>query len=293
MMQPSVCFGNQQDEREVEMPEQNRFLGWENPGKALITGASAGIGFSFARQLAQKGFDLILLARRRDRLERTAKKLESDYGIHCEIIVADLSDMDQIKHTADLIYTIDSLDVLINNAGFATIGAFSGVPLEKSMRMFHLHTTACVMLTHAVLEGMLKRKRGAIINLSSVAAFTPTPGNVMYDATKAFVKTFSENIQLEMEDADIRIQALCPGFTRTEFHEVGDFIHFDRREIPDSLWMSSEQVVSLSLKELENKRNPVLIPGWKNRFYVWILQHSATARQIVQNSVKKRSQKKR
>ncbi len=275
------------------MTRQNRFLGWENPGKALITGASAGIGFSFAQQLAQRGFDLILLARRKDRLESAAKKLKSDYGIRCEMIAADLSDMDQIEKTAGLIKTIEDLDVLINNAGFATIGAFAGVPMEKSMRMFHLHTTACFMLTHAALEGMLKRKRGAIINLSSVAAFTPTPGNVMYDATKAFVKTFSENIQLEMEDADIRIQALCPGFTRTEFHEVGDFIHFDRREIPDSLWMSSDRVVSLSLKALEDKRKTVFIPGWKNRFYVWILEHSATARRIVQNSVRKRSQKKR
>lgn len=275
------------------MPEQKRLLGWKNPGKALITGASAGIGFSFAQQLAQRGFDLILLARRRDRLERTAKKLESDYAVRCEIVTADLSDMDQIKQTADLIYTINGLDVLINNAGFATIGLFSGVPLEKSMRMFHLHTTACVMLTHAALQGMIQRKRGAIINLSSVAAFSLTPGNVMYDATKAFVKIFSENIQLEMEDADIRLQALCPGFTRTEFHEVGDFIHFDRREIPDPLWMSSDRVVSLSLKALENKRKTVFIPGWKNRFYVWLLQHSAILQSIVQNSVKKRSQKKR
>lgn len=275
------------------MPDRKRFLGWENPGKALITGASAGIGLSFAQQLAQRGFDLILLARRRERLERTAKKLESDCAIRCEIVTADLSDMDQIKQTADLLQTIDGLDVLINNAGFATIGPFAAVPLEKSMRMFHLHTTACVMLTHAALQGMIQRKRGAIINLSSVAAFAPTPGNVMYDATKAFVKTFSENIQLEMEDADIRLQALCPGFTRTEFHEVGDFINFDRREIPDPLWMSSDRVASLSLKALENKRDTVFIPGWKNRFYVWILQLSATARRIVQNSVKKRSQKKR
>ena len=274
------------------MPEQNRFLGWENPGKALITGASAGIGFSFAKQFAKKGFDLILLARRRDRLESAAKKLESDFGIRCEIIAADLSDMDQIEKTAGFIRTIESLDVLINNAGFATIGPFAGVPLEKSMRMLHLHTTACVMLTHAALQGMIQRKRGAIINLSSVAAFALTAGNVMYDATKAFVKTFSENIQLEMEDADIRIQALCPGFTRTEFHEVGDFIHFDRREIPDSLWMSSDHVVSLSLQALENKRKTVFIPGWKNRLYVWLIQHSTTVRSIVQDSVKKRHQNK-
>lgn len=275
------------------MPDRKRFLGWEKPGKAIITGASAGMGLCFARALAQKGFDLVLMARRQDRLKSVAEKLESDFAIRCEIVPADLSEIDEIEKTAALIKQIDHLDVLINNAGFATIGYFAGVPVEKSMQMLHLHTTACVLLTHAALQGMLKRKRGAIINLSSVAAFTLTPGNVMYDATKAFLKTFSENLQLETEDADIRIQALCPGFTRTEFHEVGDFINFDRQVIPGALWMSADEVVSLSLKALENNHQVILIPGWKNRLYVWILQHSATARRIVQNSVKKRSQKKR
>ncbi len=271
------------------MGKQDKFLGWSKPGKALITGASAGLGFSFAKQLAQRGFDLVLLARRRDRLQSVAAKLKADYNIQCEIIPADLSEINDIRRAADFIKQSDPLDVLINNAGFATIGNFIDVPLEKTMRMFHLHMEASVLLTHAALQGMLKRKRGAIINVSSVAAFTLTPGNVMYDATKAFLKTFSENIQLEVRDDGIRIQALCPGFTHTEFHEVGDFSNFDRSIVPDALWMSADEVTTLSLAAIENDQSVVFVPGWKNRFSTWIVQHSSFVRKALQNRVQARS----
>lgn len=275
--------------RRFGMPERNNYLGWEKPGKALITGASAGLGLCFAKQLAQKGFDLILVARRRDRLQSVAAKLEADYNIQCEIISADLSDIDEIKKTAALIKQIDHLNVLINNAGFATIGDFADVPIGKTMQMFHLHMASCVLLTHAALQEMLKRKRGAIINVSSVAAFTLTPGNVMYDATKAFLKTFSENIQLEVRDDGIRIQALCPGFTRTEFHEVRDFENFDRSVVPDALWMTADEVVSLSLKALEKNGKVVFIPGWKNRLSTWFITRSSMIRKILQKKVQERS----
>lgn len=271
------------------MTERNNYLGWEKPGKALITGASAGMGLCFAKQLAQKGFDLILLARRRDRLQKIADKLASDYSIRCEIIAADLANTEEINKVADHIRQIDNLDILINNAGFATIGYFADVPIEKTMQMFHLHMASCVLLTHVGLSGMLKRKRGAIINVSSVAAFTLTPGNVMYDATKDFLKTFSENLRLEIEDKGIRIQALCPGFTHTEFHEVGDFVHFDRSVVPDYLWMAADEVVSLSLKALDKNRKVIFIPGWKNRLSTWIILHSSLVRKTLQNKVQERS----
>ncbi len=273
------------------MDGNQKYLGWEKPGKALITGASAGLGLCFARHLAQKGFDLILAARRRDRLDQEANKIAADYGVRCEVIAADLSNMEEIGKTADYIKQIDNLDIVINNAGFATIGYFADVPLEKTMQMFHLHMTASVLLAHAALPGMLKRKRGAIINLSSIAAFTLTPGNVMYDATKSFLAVFSENLQLEVQDAGIRIQALCPGFTRTEFHEVGDFENFDKSVIPGALWMTAEEVVSLSLAALEKNKNVVFMPGWKNRFSTWLIRHSALLRSITQKKVEERNKK--
>ncbi len=263
------------------MIKQDKFLHWEKPGKAFITGASAGIGASYAKELAKKGFDLILLARRKERLQALAHKLESDYSISCEIITADLANSDEINTVVNHIHQIENLDILINNAGFATIGDFADIPLEKSMRMFHVHMTSSMQFCHAALQGMLKRKRGAIINVSSMGAFLLTPGNVVYDATKSFLATFSENLSLEVRDEGIKIQALCPGFTRTEFHEVGDFINFDRRVVPNSLWMMPDEVVFLSLKALEKNKEVVFVPGWKRRLSKWIILHSSTVRKIL------------
>ena len=270
------------------MLKQSNFCEWKNPGKAFITGASAGIGASYAKALAKIGFNLVLVARRRDRLQALASQLESDYSIVCEVIPADLSDSGEIEKVANHIRQLDNLDIVINNAGFATIGYFADIPIEKSMRMLHTHMTATMQFTHAALAGMLKRKRGAIINLSSMGAFVLTPGNVLYDATKSFLVTFSENLWLEVRDKGIKIQAVCPGFTRTEFHEVGDFKNFDKSTIPDSLWMLPDEVVSLSLKALEKSRGVVFIPGWKNRLSKWIILHSSFIRKTMQNKFKER-----
>jgi uncharacterized protein len=270
------------------MPKLNKIGKWKNPGKVFITGASSGIGASYAKTFAENGYDLVLLARRKDRLQALAKQLESGGSIDCEIISADLAEQEEIKKVTNHIRQIDNLDILINNAGFATIGNFANIPIEKSMRMFHTHMTATVQFTHAALQVMLKRERGAIINVSSMGAFMLTPGNVLYDATKSFLATFSENLWLEVRDKGIKVQALCPGFTRTEFHEVGDFKNFDKSVIPDSLWMMPDEVVRLSLKALENSRDVVFIPGWKKRLVKWIIQHSSIIREILQRRFKEK-----
>jgi short-subunit dehydrogenase len=270
------------------MPKLNKIGEWKNPGKVFITGASSGIGASYAKVFAENGYDLVLLARRKDRLQALAKQLESGGSIDCEIISADLAEQEEIKKVTNHIRQIDNLDILINNAGFATIGYFADIPIEKSMRMFHTHMTATVQFTHAALQVMLKRERGAIINVSSMGAFMLTPGNVLYDATKSFLATFSENLWLEVRDKGIKVQALCPGFTRTEFHEVGDFKNFDKSVIPDSLWMMPDEVVRLSLKALENSRDVVFIPGWKKRLVKWIIQHSSIIREILQRRFKEK-----
>ena len=257
--------------------------------KAFITGASAGLGASFAKHLASKGFDLALVARRRDRLQALADKLAAQHAIRCEVMTADLSRIEDIRKTADHIRQTENLDLLINNAGFASLGYFTDIPLEKAMRMFHLHMTAPVALTHAALPGMLKRKRGTVINVASLAAFIFTPGNVMYDSTKAFLAAFSENLMLEVKEAGIKIQCLCPGFTRTEFHEVGDLKNFDRSVIPAALWMSADDVVSLSLDALENSEKPFFIPGWKNRLVVWLCLHSSMVRSLMQKRIEERN----
>jgi len=269
------------------MLSKAKFLHWDNPGKAFITGASSGIGLSFAKQLAQHGFNLILLARRKDRLKSIASELESQNSIRCEIIQADLSKIGDIKRTVDHIRQVSDLDVLVNNAGFATRGYFADVPIEKSLGMLNVHLTASIHFTHAAIHKMLKRKRGAIINVSSIGSFVLSPGNVVYDATKSFLNTFSENLKLEMQDMDIRIQALCPGFTRTEFHVVGDLRNYDRKAIPDSMWMSPDKVVSLSLKALGKSKKVIYIPGWKKRLSKWIIMHSSVVRKAFVDKANK------
>jgi len=269
------------------MLTEGKNFNWNTPGKAFITGASSGIGLSFAKQLAQQGFDLILLARRNDRLKTIASELETQNSIRCEIIQADLSEIGDIKKTADYILQLNDLDILVNNAGFATHGYFADVPVEKSIGMLNVHLTATIQFTHAAIKGMLKRKRGAIINVSSMGAFVLSPGNVVYDATKSFLNTFSENLKLEMQDVDIKIQALCPGATLTEFHEVGDLRNYDRKAIPDSMWMSPDEVVSLSLKALGKSKKIICIPGWKKRLSKWIIMHSAIVRKAIVDKANK------
>ena len=259
---------------------------------ALITGASSGIGAEFARALAKAGSHLVLVARREERLQALKNELKGSYNIRVDVMPADLS---TIKGCENLISLIDkkslSIDILINNAGFATIGNFAEIPIDKSMRMFQLHMSASLQLSYAALQGMLKRKRGVIINVSSMGAFLLTPGNVLYDATKSFLVTFSENLALEVKDKGIRIQALCPGFTRTEFHEIGDFKNFDRSAVPNSLWMMPDEVASLSLKALEKNKKIVFVPGWKKRLLKWIVLHSSTVRNTMQNKVRERNLK--
>jgi short-subunit dehydrogenase len=269
------------------MLTKEKFFNWDNPGKAFITGASSGIGLSFAKQLAQQGFNLILLARRKDRLKTIASELESQNSIRCEIIQADLSEIGDIKKTVDYIHQINDLDVLVNNAGFATLGYFADVPIEKSLGMLNVHITATILFTHTAIKGMLKRKRGAIINVSSIGSFVLSPGNVVYDSTKSFLNTFSQNLKLEMQDMDIRIQALCPGLTRTEFHEVGDLRNYDRKAIPDSMWMSPDKVASLSLAALGKSKKIIFIPGWKKRLSKWIIMHSSIIRKVLVDKANK------
>ena len=267
----------------TELNEKTVLLNYKNPGKALITGASAGLGLSFANKLAEYGVDLVLIARRIERLQDIATRLESEYSIQCEIIPADLALVEDIEKVTDSIKQILNLDILINNAGFATQGYFADVPIEKDMRMLHVHITASIQFTYAALQIMRKRKQGVIINVSSIGAFVLTPGNVLYDATKSFLSTFSENLRLEVQDMGIKVQALCPGFVSTEFHEVGDLQNYDRGAVPDSLWMTPDRVVSQSLKALEKNRKTIFIPGWKNRFLKWLIMNNSLVRNVIQN----------
>jgi uncharacterized protein len=208
---------------------------------ALITGASAGIGECFARRLAKDGYGLILVARRRDRLESLAAELGG-----AEIIQADLTRAEELKLVEDRIASATDLALVVNNAGFGIPGIFSETPIEGLERMHLLHVMVTLRLSHAALKAMTARGKGALINVSSVAGFGQSPGAVCYYATKAWMNNFTKGLYLELKAmrSPVKVQALCPGFTLTEFQDVAGT---GRIGVPAWMWMRAEDVVDASL----------------------------------------------
>lgn len=225
----------------------------------MITGASAGIGAAFARQLAARGYDLVVVARRVDRLEALAAELRAEHGTGVSVLAADLSQPNDVERVAKQIAALDALELLINNAGFGARGSFATDSPERQLAMIHVHVVASVALCRAALPGMIARHQGAIINVASLAAFIPLPGDATYSATKAYLVSFSEALRIELKGTGVTVQALCPGFTRTEFH--GDVM---TPCSPSFLWSSADEVVAASLGAL--RRGAALcVPGLKNQ----------------------------
>jgi uncharacterized protein len=229
--------------------------------RAWVTGASTGIGAAFARRLAKDHFDLALVARSRDRLTELAGELSAAHGVACEVMAADLTVAADLQRVADSAAADDALELLVNNAGFGTIGPFAELDMEREEEEIRLNVVALTRLTRAVLPGLVERGRGSIINVSSLAGFQPAPLNATYGATKAFVNSFTESLHEELRGSGVRVQALCPGFTRTEFQERAGI---DTSRIPSFAWMSAAAVVDSSLAGLD--RDDVLcVPGVGNR----------------------------
>lgn len=232
---------------------------------AIITGASSGLGADYARQLAAQKCNLILTARRQDKLEEVAREVASAHGVSVDIVVADLSMEGGIAKVAERIRAEPTLDLLINNAGYSFVGAVATSKLERHLEMNSVHITATFTLTHAALAGMIAAGGGEIINVSSISAWFPSPGGVSYAATKAYINTLSEGVDAETRDQGIRVQALCPGFTRTGFHSSEQWGGFDTSWIPEDSWMASEDVVRMSLDHLSSGTGVIFIPGEANR----------------------------
>jgi short-subunit dehydrogenase len=246
------------------------------PATALVTGASSGIGAAYARALAVRGYHLILVARRQERLQDLATELRQRYGIAAGFLVADLAHPSAVARVEQFIANCANLEVLVHAAGFGTMGAFATIPAKRHLEMLQVHNVAAVRLTHAALPGMLARRRGAVVLVSSAAAFAPVIGNVTYCASKAYLVAFAEGLQAELSGAGIRVQALCPGFTDTEFHETPEYAPFGvKARIPRFLWMSSEAVVAASLAALE-RGEVVCVPGWINRAFVAVSRAGVT-----------------
>lgn len=229
-------------------------------GWALVTGASAGLGVEFAGQLARRGTSLVLSARRADRLQALAEELRGSYPVEVVVVPADLSRPEEPLRLWRTANEGRDIDLLINNAGFGARGRVDAVPLDRLLEMLRLNCSALLELTHHALQEMRSRRHGGIINVASLAAYQPVPQLATYAASKAFVLSFTEAVAAENRSAGVRVLALSPGRTPTEFQEVagtGDATgSFGAR--------SPAEVVAAGLRAFEKGRISV-VPGMENR----------------------------
>jgi len=253
----------------------------------LITGASGGIGLELARIHASKGDDLVLVARNGNRLAEIKSELESKFSISVRFLVRDLSVRYAAKKVFDEVshHNIE-IDYLINNAGFGDFGLFAECDWEKQEQMINLNIMALAHLTRLFLPGMISRGGGKILNVSSLAAFTPGPTMSVYFATKVFVLSFSEALNNELKEKGITVTALCPGSTESKFHEVA---LGDPKLVRERKMMSAQKVAEIGYNAMM-KGNPVVIPGFKNSLLVFASRF--VPRGVVVKQTRKMQEKK-
>jgi short-subunit dehydrogenase len=225
---------------------------------ALITGASVGIGEQFARQLSERDHDVVLVARDAARLEALAKEIEGRKGARAEVLVADLTDAQQLGAVEA---RARQVDLLVNNAGFGTFGPFHTLDIETEIREINLNVMALVRLTHAAASAMVERGRGGILNVSSLAGGQPGPSNATYGATKAFVTSFTEAVHEELRGTGVSVTVLCPGFTHTEFQERANV---PAGSVPGFMWQEAPEVARAGLDGVAKNR-AIVIPGTVNK----------------------------
>ena len=235
---------------------------------ALVTGASLGIGAAFATELAQRNYNLILVARSQDKLEQLANELSGKHQIKAEVIAQDLTEPSAGQKVFDAVQAKGmTVDLLINNAGFGDYGAFGDRPLSKQLGMVQLNVAAVVELTGLFLPLMQQRKDGAIINVSSIAGFQPTPYMSVYAASKAFILNFSEALWEENKNTGVRILVACPGPTESKFYDRADFP--DSTQALNSITMASaEKVVKETLQALDKGHSTAVVGGFANQIIV-------------------------
>lgn len=237
---------------------------------AVVTGATAGIGRVFAERFAARGHDLLLVARDGARLAAVAGELAARHGVAARGRPCDLTDDAATAALAAELAALPRVDALVNNAGFGTLGPLVRTDPEAQARMVRLHCSTPLRLAQAVLPGMTARRAGLVINVASVAAFMTGPGNGTYSATKSFLVLLTQGMAAELAGSGVRVQALCPGFTRTEFHGRAGM---PTRAIPGVLWMTPAAIVDASLGAADRGGPTVVVPGLGYRIVVAVARH--------------------
>jgi short-subunit dehydrogenase len=236
---------------------------------ALVTGASSGIGLAFARQLAARGADLVITARRAAELDQLAASLRQDHGRKVTVLPLDLTQPDAAgKLYAETEGAGVAVDVLINNAGFGTHQDFTATPWDTIARQLQLNIVTLTELSHRFASAMVGRRRGHVLNVSSVGAYTPCPGYATYAAGKAYVRNFSEALAAELAPHGVRVTCICPGPVWTEFQKVaGQHVAAWQRPV----FMSAERCARIGLAALFGWRRNV-VTGWSNKILMWLLR---------------------
>lgn len=251
---------------------------------ALITGASSGIGAEFARRLASLGMHLILVARRKELLEKLAEELHTAHGTKCELVVTDLTSTTPADPVATLVADVAQrniqVELLINNAGFGYVGEIETTDVKRVMEMVQLNIGALTELTYRILPGMMQRGHGAVISVASVAAFQPVAYMGVYAATKAYVLHFSEALWAEAREKGVTVTALCPGPTQTDFFDVAGA----KGWLAKKRSQTTEEVVRCALRAMEKKRQ-YTVSGWIN-YILALAVRLANRRTVVRESMK-------
>lgn len=247
---------------------------------ALVTGASSGLGEEFARQLAARGMHLVLVARRREPMDKLAEDLHLKHGTRCRVIPADLAEPESPRRVLDEIAQHGiTIELLVNNAGFGIVGQVENVDLERTLLMIRLNVSATTELTYRLLPGMLERGRGAILNVSSLSAFQPVAFMGVYAASKAFVLHFSEALHCELKDRGITVTAVCAGVTRTPFFDIAGAPGWLQKHASHPV----DFVVKRALKALARGKQ-YTVPGWRNYLLTLLVRLAPRARVVKEST---------
>ncbi len=265
---------------------------------AIITGATSGLGLSYANILAKRGWDLFLTGRRLEVLSKIKKRIENEENVDVIISKIDFTDEQQLDSLLESVKKLDRVDMLVNNAGYGRRTDFFQDDFVSQHAMLNVHVNAVTKLIHTVVPKMIKENRGLIINVSSLSAFIPTPLSFFYTSTKAFIVSFSECLHVDLLHTNIKVQVLCPGYINTNFHSRMDIETSKDKFFRRWFWMSPDSVVESSLNAiLRHKHKVIYIPGWNNKvahkimkylpksFFYWILSEQSKLGHTSKNTL--------
>jgi uncharacterized protein len=257
-------------------PKHNKYMSESNEtGKkvALITGATRGIGAAFASHYASKGYDLIITGHPDDKIALGIEKLQEEYNVHIETILADFANDNDIAKIEEIIKENQRIEVLINNAGFSFGGPFFEKDISDLLNMIKVHIHAPIRFIYAVLPGMILKKKGTIINLSSMTSLVTVPRDPLYSATKTFHNALLESLHIHLKDKGIKLQVLCPGMVRTNFHKRSVAPGTETKFGKGMLWMNPDKVVEISVRNLHKKNKIIVVTGFVNKVtrFIYIL----------------------